>query len=227
MHNARTSFTMRVSFHCKALSMRRIYGVGEISKIIPTSIVVPTVVPLATTVSAVERRCCQQTTGRKRLSQPLRPNRRLLFVLANSERTVARDGLRRRRFVAHWQHAAAPIYCALPHSPLHLAFPSANVIHRHLLLASLLFPFFPARIYRQSRDFPCLCSFVFLFVAFSDSNFAIPFISLYFYSYISPFLPSSLFSVRSFFLAFYDFLFFFPCSLSFFLFLFIPFKILS
>lgn len=55
---------MRVSFHCKALSMRRIYGVGEISKIIPTSIVVSTVVPLANTVSAAERRCASTTTGR-------------------------------------------------------------------------------------------------------------------------------------------------------------------
>lgn len=113
------------------------------------------------------------------LAQPLcpsSPNRRLLFVY------LTRGGLwlvtdlgtedlwrigntRRSQFTAH--------YLARP--PRHLAFPSANVIHRRLLLpSSAIYSFFSpiSPIYRQSRDFPSISLF-FLFLAFSNSNFAI------------------------------------------------------
>lgn len=228
MHNARTSFTMRVSFHCKALSMRRIYGVGEISKIIPTSIVVSTVVPLANTVSAAERRCCQQTTGRKRLSQPfasvpVRIDDLSSFLIRRGPWLVTDFGAedlwhigntRRPQFTAHYL-----VRLFTSHFPP----PALSTVVSFLRLEpfTLCFFFLPDRIYRQSRDFPCLYSFVFLFVAFSNSNFAIPFISLYFYSYIFPFLPFSLFSVVLF-LAFYDFLFFFSYSIFFNLFFSFP-----
>lgn len=174
--------------------MRRIYGVGEISKIIPTSIVISTVVPPANTFSAAERRCASKrpaaSNSRNPRVCPPRPSRGPLFVHLTRWRTVARDGLRYQRFVAHWQHAAAPIYCALPRSPLHLAFPSASVIRRLLepLTLSFLF-FFPLPglyISTAARFFPPLFLY-FSLRCFFELQFRRPFHSRFiFIPYIFP-----------------------------------------
>lgn len=70
-----------------------------------------------------------------------------------------------RRFVAHRQHAAVPIYCALPRPSLPgLAFSTVNVIHHRLLLTSLAARRFPAVSYpRDSRAISSTFIFISLF----------------------------------------------------------------
>lgn len=181
---------MRVSFHCKALSMRRIYGVCEISKIIPTSIVVPTVVPLANTVSAVERRFASKRPAAATPCDHPRPNRRLLFVYLpergpwlvtdfGAEDLWHIGNTRRSNLLRITSPASSPsIFLRQRYPP---SSPSWAVY----------FFFFAARIYRQLHGFPCLCFFVFLFVALSNLQFCHPsYSSLFLFLY---FLPFSLF----------------------------------
>ena len=104
-------------------------------------------------------------------------------------RKVLRDGPCCRRFVAHWQHAAAPIYCALPRplaSSSRISLRQRYPPSRPLLLASWVIYtfFFSARIFRQLHDF--LCHFLLLsFFTFSNSNFInFTLFLFYFYSYI-------------------------------------------
>lgn len=174
---------------CEASSMRRICGVGEISKIIPTSIV-STVVPPANTVSGTA--LCQQTTGRGNSRNPRHPNWRPLFVhLTQRGPWLVTDlgaedlwhigNTRRTQFTAHY----------LARSPLHLAFSSTGVIHRRLLRLEPFTLSFFRLVYIDSCAIYSVFIFLLLFIAFSNSNFAILFIPLYFYSYISSSLSFS------------------------------------
>lgn len=127
----------------------------------------------------------------------------------NPERTVARDGPRCRRFVAHWQHAAAPIYCALPR-PL-ASSPRISLRQRYppsassppCVLSRLLFLFFRLVYIDSCAIFPASTSSL-----LSSLLFRIPILPspLFLFIFISSFLLFllSLFSfVLSFFLAFY------------------------
>lgn len=137
--------------------------------------------------------------GSQQLLQPPHPSESTTSLRPpNPERSAAHDGPRCRRFVAHWQHAADPIYCALPR-PLassHFPPPTLSTIVSSLRLEPFTLSFFRL-VYIDSCAISSVFIFLLLFVAFSNSNFVIPFISLYFYSCIFRFLPFSLFFIRS------------------------------
>lgn len=127
---------------------------------------------------------------------------------------MARDGPRCRRFVAHWQHAAAPIYCALPR-PL-ASSPRISLRQRYppsassppCVLSRLLFLFFRLVYIDSCAIFPASTSLL-----LSSLLFRIPILPspLFLFIFISSFLLflSSLFSFVLFFLAFH-YLNFFP-----------------
>lgn len=136
-----------------------------------------------------------------RPQQPLRPSpseSATSLRLPNPERTVARDGLWYRRFVAHWQHAAAPIYCALPRPP---SSPRISLRQRYppsspsCVLSHLLFLFSDSYISTVAR-FSLPLFLCFSLRCFFELQFCHPFyfsLFLFLYFPVSSFLSFFLF----------------------------------
>jgi len=155
---------MRVSFHRKASSMRRIYGVGEISKIIPTFIVVSTIVPPATQHYGTA--LCQQTTDRSNSGNSRVPIRIDGFVhLTRRGPWLVTDlGAEDLWYIGNTRQP--PIYCALPRParPFTSHFPPSTLsIVSSLRLEPFILSFFRSYISTVARfSLP-------LFLCFSSS----------------------------------------------------------